>query len=189
LDLADALASLRAHIPPNAILVGQNILKDVQWLQLAEGVDYFQLIDISALFRVWNASRGEYTTFSQGKSARARLFVHLTCAVASINVCLLFVDHCAKVWLGTPDREGHNALEDAAISMALFNTYRNVQWDPVRLQQLQFATFTATRIPGFSTRFPVVDNCWYALCLCNLTIALHYYSLITLIYVCIQHGK
>ena len=70
---ADALASLRAHIPPNAILVGQNILKDVQWLQLAEGVDYFQLIDISALFRVWNASRGEYTTFSQGK---IRYFQH-----------------------------------------------------------------------------------------------------------------
>ena len=36
--LADALAMLRSHLSPNAVLVGQNILKDVQWLQLAEGV-------------------------------------------------------------------------------------------------------------------------------------------------------
>lgn len=79
---------------------------------------------------------------------------------SSTNLLLCIKDHCAKVWLGTPDREGHNALEDAAISMALFNTYRNVQWDPMRLQQLQMATFTAPRIPGFSTRFPVIDNCW-----------------------------
>ena len=158
LCLADALASLRAHIPPNAILVGQNILKDVQWLQLAEGVDYLQLIDISALFRVWNASRGEYTTFSQGKISFSCILLHLIDDIQSFALCS---DHCAKVWLGTPDREGHNALEDAAISMALFNTYRNVQWDPPRLQQLQYATFTSPRIPGFSTRFPVIDNCWY----------------------------
>jgi RNA exonuclease 4 len=131
---ADALAALRANIPPSAILVGQNILKDVQWLQLAEGVDYFSLVDISALFRVWSPTRGEYTTFSQ--------------------------DHCSKVWLGAPERAHHNAIEDACISMALFNTYRSVQWDPVRLRQLQNATLAAPRIPGFSSRYPVVDNCW-----------------------------
>ena len=62
---AEALALLRAHLPPNAILVGQSILKDVQWLQLAEGVDYYSLIDLSALFRVWNQQRGEYEFFSR----------------------------------------------------------------------------------------------------------------------------
>jgi hypothetical protein len=103
---AEALALLRAHLPPNAILVGQSILKDVQWLQLAEGVDYFSLIDLSALFRVWNQQRGQYTTFSQ--------------------------DHCAKVWIGVGERDRHNAIEDAAISMSLFNAYRMVQWDPNR---------------------------------------------------------
>ena len=93
-------------MPPNAILVGQSILKDVQWLQLAEGVDYFSLIDLSALFRVWNQQRGEYTNFSQ--------------------------DHCAKVWIGVGERAHHNAIEDAAISMSLFNAYRMVQWEPNR---------------------------------------------------------
>jgi hypothetical protein len=86
--------------------VGQSILKDVQWLQLAEGVDYFSLIDLSALFRVWNQQRGEYTNFSQ--------------------------DHCAKVWIGVGERAHHNAIEDAAISMSLFNAYRMVQWEPNR---------------------------------------------------------
>jgi hypothetical protein len=148
---AEALALLRAHLPPNAILVGQSILKDVQWLQLAEGVDYFSLIgmektnriffvvlfiitiiitttsvssclsvtisillsslalsspfqnhhhfriiitiiiiiinntDLSALFRVWNQQRGQYTNFSQ--------------------------DHCARVWIGVGERAHHNAIE------------------------------------------------------------------------------
>lgn len=45
LPLAEALALLRANLPPNAILIGQSIMKDVQWLQLAEGVDYFRYAD------------------------------------------------------------------------------------------------------------------------------------------------
>lgn len=133
LPLADALALLRAHLPPNSILVGQNILKDVQWLQLAESVDYFSLIDISALFRVWNPTRNEMTSFSQ--------------------------DHCAKVWLGIESRKSHDAVQDAQISMSLFNAYRSVQWDPARMYQLQHATLTTTRIPGFSSLNPSVDGC------------------------------
>jgi RNA exonuclease 4 len=133
LPLAEALALLRAYLSPDAILVGQNILKDVQWLQLAEGIDYRQLIDLSALLRVWNVGRGEYTTFSQ--------------------------DHCAKVWLGIGEREHHNAVEDAMISMSLFNTYRFVQWDANRLYQLQQATLAAPKIPGFSAKHPVIDGC------------------------------
>lgn len=133
LPLAEALALLRAYLSPDAILVGQNILKDVQWLQLAEGIDYRQLIDLSALLRVWNSARGEYTTFSQ--------------------------DHCAKVWLGVAEREHHNAVEDSIISMSLFNTYRFVQWDANRLYQLQQATLAAPRISGFSVKHPVIDGC------------------------------
>ena len=50
--LADALVTLRAHLPPNAILVGQNIKKDVEWLQLVEGLDFASMIDLAALFRL-----------------------------------------------------------------------------------------------------------------------------------------
>ncbi len=128
------MAHLRAHLSPNAILVGQNIQKDVQWLQLAEGVDYHSVIDLAGLFRVWNPSRGEYTSFSQ--------------------------DHCAKVWIGLGDRTQHNAVTDAAISMSLFNAYRTVQWDPTRLYQMQRATLAAPRTPGFSAAHPSIDGCW-----------------------------
>eukprot|EP01038_Epipyxis_sp_PR26KG_P005078 gene5078-7085_t len=133
LPLAEALAHLRAHLSPNAILVGQSIHKDVQWLQLAEGVDYASLIDLSTLLKVWNPQRGEHTIFSQ--------------------------DHCAKVWIGYGDRTKHDAVTDAGISMSLFNAYRTVQWDPIRLQQLQMATLAAPRVPGFSAVHPVVDGC------------------------------
>lgn len=129
------MAYLRSHLSPDAILVGQSIQKDVQWLQLAEGVDYHSLIDLSGLFRVWNPARNEYTNFSQ--------------------------DHCAKVWIGVGDRTQHNAITDAAISMSLFNAYRTVQWDSGRLMEMQMATLNAPRVPGFSALFPVVDGCWY----------------------------
>jgi hypothetical protein len=128
------MAHLRAHLSPNAVLVGQSIQKDVQWLQLSEGVDYHSLVDLSGLFRVWNPSRDDFTNFSQ--------------------------DHCARVWIGIGDRSQHNAVTDAAISMSLFNAYRTLQWDPDRLEQMQKRTLSAPRVPGFSALYPTIDGCW-----------------------------
>lgn len=133
ISMAEAMVTLRRNLPPNAILVGQNILKDVQWLGLVEGTDYSSLIDLSALFQVWNPQRNSMTGFGQ--------------------------DHCAKVWLGIHDSESHDALADAVISVSLFNAYRSVQDDPIRLSQLQYATLSAPRLPSFSAANPTVDNC------------------------------
>ena len=132
-SFADALVMLRSHLPPNAILVGQNIKKDVEWLQLVEGLDFASMIDLTALFRVWNPQRKQYTAFSQ--------------------------DHTAKVWLQVPDREQHDAVSDACISVALFNAYRSIQWDPVRLYQLQMAMLHTPRQPAFSALNPTIDGC------------------------------
>ena len=52
IPLADALMTLRSLLPPNALLVGQNIKKDVDWLQLVEGLDFASMIDLAALFRL-----------------------------------------------------------------------------------------------------------------------------------------
>jgi len=62
------MALLRAHLPPNAILVGQNIQCDVQWLQLAEGVDYHYFIgmlylNLSLLKRIWRLQDLYFWTF------------------------------------------------------------------------------------------------------------------------------
>lgn len=47
--LEQALATLRAHLPKTAIIVGQNIRKDIEWLGLKEGTDYGSLIDLVSL--------------------------------------------------------------------------------------------------------------------------------------------
>lgn len=133
IPLADAMAILRAHIPPNAVLIGHNIQSDIRHLQLAEGVDYHSLIDISLLFRIWDSNRGNYVRFSQ--------------------------DHCAAVWLGMSPRSVRDAVTDAAISMALFHSYRSNQSDINRIRHMQSLTWSAPRIPGFSSLFPVVDGC------------------------------
>lgn len=39
-SLPEALQTLRQYLPRNAILVGQSIRKDVEWLGLREGVDF-----------------------------------------------------------------------------------------------------------------------------------------------------
>ena len=38
--LQEAIAILRQYLPKYAVLVGQNIGKDVEWLGLKEGVDF-----------------------------------------------------------------------------------------------------------------------------------------------------
>lgn len=133
LPLADALVTLRSLLPPNALLVGQNIKKDVDWLQLVEGLDFASMIDLAGLFRVWNPERNSFTGFSQ--------------------------DHTAKVWLRMSDRVQHNAVDDACISVSLFNAYRSVQWDINRLQQLQAAMMSTERTPSFSQITPSIDGC------------------------------
>ena len=127
------MVMLRAHLPPTAILVGQNIQKDVSWLQLVEGMDYYSLIDLVTLFRIWDPSKNDYITFSQ--------------------------DHTASVWMGLAQRATHNAVQDAVISVTLFNAYRSVQWDNNYLYQMQIAMLNIPRIPGFSSLNPVLDGC------------------------------
>jgi len=149
--------------------------------------DYASLIDLSGLFRVWNAARGQYTNFSQVQCRPVQsrsLSISKSGFVTASPACIP-QDHCAKVWIGIEQRPTHNAMADATISMLLFNAYRSVgspppfpspsllglsdvlccaawqvQWDPARLFQLQQATLTAPRVPGFSAVHPVIDGCW-----------------------------
>jgi hypothetical protein len=80
------------------LIVGHSIQKDIQWLQLVQGIDFHSFLNLSDLFRVWNPSRGIFTNFS--------------------------LDHCASVWMSLENRPHHQASEDAIISMSLFNANR-----------------------------------------------------------------
>ena len=95
--LDEAVELLRRMLPPAAALIGTNIGQDAKWLNLAAPRDFALLVDLSALFRAWDGSK--YVYFSQ--------------------------DHCAKCWLGAvrPKGTSHDAVGDAAVSMALLGIY------------------------------------------------------------------
>jgi hypothetical protein len=129
------MAHLRSYLSPQAILVGHSIHNDVQWLQLAQGMDYSSLINLSDLFRVWNMKHQSFSYFSQ--------------------------DHIASVWLSLPaDGRQHNAVADATLAISLFNAYRTYQCDATTMFEMQRRLLISPRIKGFSAYHPVVDGCW-----------------------------
>jgi hypothetical protein len=73
--LSVALATLRAHLPRNAVLVGQSISTDVKWLGLQEGTDFAGLVDLAGLYRVWNTQYKSWSVFGQDHLARMLLGV------------------------------------------------------------------------------------------------------------------
>ena len=88
-DFASAVQTLRSQLPPSSVLVGQNILKDVEWLGLVRGTDFADMVDLSALLRCWNSRFNSYSYFSQ--------------------------DHYAGVWLGNArtEADAHDAVAAA----------------------------------------------------------------------------
>lgn len=133
----EALALVRRTLPSNAVLVGMNILKDVEWLGLEQGKDFHAMVDLSALFRVWNAEKNSFTYFG--------------------------LDHVSLTWLdvvrGTANGGTHDAMADAFASMALFNTYCHVQHTPQLLYQLQMRTLYTPIAPSFAKQHPTWEDC------------------------------
>ena len=85
--LPEAIERLRAALPKHAVLVGQNIAKDVQWLNLREGEDFAGMLDLAGLWRVWNAQYNSWSVFGQ--------------------------DHLVKTLLGAEVAAQHDAASDA----------------------------------------------------------------------------
>ena len=73
--LPQALATLRAALPRDAVLVGQNIGADVKWLGLREGEDFRGLLDLAGLWRVYNTQYNSWSVFNQEHLARVLLGV------------------------------------------------------------------------------------------------------------------
>ena len=73
IPLQQAIGILRQYLPPQAILVGQNIAKDVEWLGLQEGRDFQQLLDLTGLDRIWNPKYNSFTVFGQDHLAKTLL--------------------------------------------------------------------------------------------------------------------
>ncbi|KAK3266645.1 hypothetical protein CYMTET_24745 [Cymbomonas tetramitiformis] len=132
-SLEEAMRTLRAALPTNACLVGQNIRMDVEWLGLIEGQDFGSCIDLAGLFRVWNSRYSSYTYFG--------------------------LDHLSTCWLGDAnDGKAHNAVTDAQKSVRLFHARSALDDDPAQLQQQLTLLLNTPRTPSFAVRNPTYDN-------------------------------
>jgi DNA polymerase III epsilon subunit-like protein len=133
--LSQAMATLRAALPRNAVLVGQNIAKDVEWLGLVEGVDFGQMVDLAALLRCWNPKFCSYTYAAQ--------------------------DHYASVWLGVQrtEADAHDAVADAVISMRLFHAYTAIQHDATAVAAMAERVLATTPKPSFAKLHPEFEGC------------------------------
>ena len=136
LKLEEAVKLVREVFPKHAILVGQNIAKDIEWLGLKEGEDFSEIVDLVGVFQVWNAQYNSFTKFS--------------------------LAHVCKVLLGVQD-EGrlHNAVADAHLSMMAYNAFRQIEaYNPAQLIQLQQALLREPMAPSFAKKSNIRERAW-----------------------------
>jgi len=137
IPLEQAVAILRAHLPKHAVLVGQNIRKDVEWLGLKEGADFASMMDLAGLYRVWNQQYKSWSVFGQ--------------------------DHVARVLLNEADESGasgneHDAVKDAIKSMRLFKHHHHLQSSPSAWEAAQQALLATPPAPSFARRYPTFEG-------------------------------
>jgi len=131
-DIQTAIFMVKSAIPPNAILVGQNILKDVTWLQLQEGRDFGGMMDLSGLWRVFNEKYQSYTYFS--------------------------LQHQAKALLGIIQEAPHNAATDAILSVRLYNLYKHLETNGAEMGRAHKALLLTTIDASFAKQNPEYDG-------------------------------
>ncbi|PRW05824.1 Small RNA degrading nuclease [Chlorella sorokiniana] len=133
MPLTQAVGILQAALPTHAVLVGQNIAKDVQWLGLKEGVHFEQMMDLTGLFRVWNPQYKSYSVFGQ--------------------------DHLAKILLNWDTGVGgHDAVGDAVKSIRLFKLHQQLQPTPEQWQAAQAALLATPPQPSFARQNPSYEG-------------------------------
>ena len=104
---------LKQKLPSNSILVGQKIQSDIEWLQLQQGVDFVDYIDLSEIFCGYNSKFGNMSYHS---------LVHEANVILGANV--------------NPSLE-HDAVKDAKYSVQLWQKARRDYQDE-RRQKTQF---------------------------------------------------
>jgi RNA exonuclease 4 len=131
-SLEEGLRMLRAAVPKEAILLGQNILMDIQWLGLVEGQDFTSLLDLAGLFRVYNPNYRNYRYHS--------------------------LQHKIKYLLGGEQYDTHNAATDAIWSVRLFNLFKRIEKDRELWGRCQEILSLAPMTPSFSALNPTLDG-------------------------------
>merc|ERR1719229_1561757 len=131
--LEKAVTIIRSELPSNAVLVGQNITMDLQWLGLRHGVDFNSFIDLRDLWRSWSEHYKSYTHYS--------------------------LSHQAKCILGAPPMDKHSASMDALTTMKLLQYYLWCRKYSIPLLHSKVAVLGQTPItPSFAKRHPTFEG-------------------------------
>jgi len=134
-SLQKAIEIVKSELPANAVLIGQNITMDLQWLGLKQGVDFRAFIDLRDLWRSWSEHFKTWTHYS--------------------------LPHQAKCVLSATPQQlaAHSASIDAMTTMKLFQYYLWCRLYNMALFQQKVFLLQNTEIePSFAKKNPVFEG-------------------------------
>lgn len=162
--LDEAVEIVKGLLPRNAVLVGQAIDHDVEWLGLVPGRDFGRMVDISEIFRQRMPSvLSQAATVLKERNVEERAFsdkdpssdAYLGFATRYRHFSLRHV--CVNL-LNEVIQDGvHDPVVDARYSLLLFHKYRNSSVTQLRI--VRDGLHRAPITPSFASRgTPVVDG-------------------------------
>ena len=67
--LLDVIAEVKSLLDPEVVLVGQGIKCDINWLQLEQGTDFAEFVDLAEMFKTYNRRYGSISYFTLSHEA------------------------------------------------------------------------------------------------------------------------
>jgi RNA exonuclease 4 len=131
-SLDTAIKMIKSTLPAESTLVGQNVLKDVEWLGLKEGEDFAGMMDLAGLWRVLHPKYKTYSYFS--------------------------LHHKVKCLLNVKVPESHNACTDAILSVQLYNLYKQLQYYPALMARAHQLLLDTPVDDSFAKQHPVYEG-------------------------------
>ena len=133
--LDKAINIIKSELPTNAVIIGQNITMDLQWLQLKHNEDFKTFIDLRDIWRSWSEYYKSYTHYSLTHQAK--------CILNDINA----------------DKQKHSASYDAITTMKLFQYYLWCRYYNMQLFHNKINILQTTKIePSFSKKNPIFEG-------------------------------
>lgn len=137
-SLRTAQAEIRGFLGPNATLVGQSPSSDIAWLELREGVDFLEAIDLAVLYQGKRNGRVHYSSLR----------------------------HEAMIVLGrSEDGDAHSPLEDAQLHMQLYRRYLELCATPRALQTVKNRLANTKPAQGVVAKLGRDNRCWGGVCM------------------------
>ncbi|GMI34698.1 hypothetical protein TrCOL_g11707 [Triparma columacea] len=137
-DLKTAVEGLKEKLPNNALLVGQGIHHDIEWLSLKEGIDFARKFDIADMFKLRVKDK-----IVDGLSVpRYRFFSLRHTVLALMGVDMQSADH--------------NPVDDAAFSVKLFLKYKDAEEGLLKAVRESVSRAQVTR--SFADRWVVLEG-------------------------------